>query len=300
MSRIANWKKRLGAKREQLRLRYMPQFASWLADLATYRARQSIQAAEPLTVLIDNSVLGHAITHETGWVSTGEVLWGGKHPIDTGYMARLPVHPVDAEGREYEELKYLTGIAHLARQQRVVLRTSAELRYEVFRQPIGRYRGYGYFDYSLLHGVPIESVDGWVGPTIGPKWMELPSPAEQQRKRLDQRGDELYRALLGILGSKNSQDAWHIRTAEKHGLYCFLTMDFKLRRRVQQLAAKEPLASLRTRILTPKELGEELGILPLPPHLFSYTAADGFVRTDICMPNGRRRPLARYQRGSKN
>jgi|Kansoi200Nextera_1026148.scaffolds.fasta_scaffold46312_1 hypothetical protein len=32
----------------------------------------------------------------------------------------------------------------------------------MWRQPIGRYAGYGYFDLSLFHGLDMPSVDGVV------------------------------------------------------------------------------------------------------------------------------------------
>lgn len=274
----------------------MPRFANWLVTLATYQARRTLNVSEPLSVLVDNSVLGHAITHETAWVSTGTSFWGGVHPIETGYRARIPVHPVDSQDPVYEHIKYLAGIADLARRGHLALKTSAELRDERFRQPGGRFLGYGSFDYSVLSTAPIESIDGFVGPTMGPSYLGLPSAAEQQRARLLRSGDELHAALVRVLGEKNSQDAWHIRTAERHGLFCFLTMDFKLVRLVRQQAHREPLRSLRTLILTPADLGQQLKVAPLPPHLFTYNNATFFVRADLSMPGGKRRPLSGYRR----
>jgi len=267
-----------------------------VSDLATYTARRSLKVSGPLTILVDNTVLGHAVTHETAWISPGTQLWGGKHPIETCYSARVPVHPIGSSAPEYQPVRYLTGIAHLARRGHLQLKTSAELNDETFRQPGGRFTGCGYFDYSLFRGVSIESVDGFVGPSLGPKWMNLPSAAEQQRTRLDQSHDLLYRELVGVLGPKNSQDAWHIRTAEAQGLFCFLTMDFKLRRAVERAAAKEPMASLKTKVLTPEGLGRRLGLVPLPPHFFSYTDASYPVRADLSMPGGKRWPVSSYRK----
>jgi hypothetical protein len=292
-------KQRWDARREHWRRRFMPRLATWLARLATYQARQALKASGPLTLLVDNTVVGHAVTHETAWVSTGTSMWGGVHPIETGYRARIPVHPVDSDAQEYEHIKQLGGIAHLAREGHLILMTSAELRDEQFRQPSGRYRGYGAFDYSLFSGVHLKSVDGLVGPTLGPSWMGLPSPAEQQRARLNDSGDGLYEALVKVLGEKNSQDAWHIRTAERHGMFCFLTMDFRLVRTVRQHAHREPLNSLKTLVLTPAEFGERLKLAPLPPHLCSYNDASFFVRGDLSMPGGKRRPLSAYRKGTR-
>lgn len=287
-------KQRWEAKREHWRRRFMPRFANWLARLATYKPRHALKASGPLTLLVDNSVVGHAVTHETAWVSTGTSMWGG-HPIETGYRARIPVHPFDSDAPEYDHIKQLGGIAQLAREGHVILMTSAELRDEQFRQPGGRYQGYGYFDYSLFKSVSMKSVDGLVGPTLGPSWMRLPSAAEQQRARLNGSEDELYESLVKVLGERNNQDAWHIRTAERHGMFCFLTMDFKLVRLVRQNAHREPLKSLKTLVLTPAEFGERFKMVPLPPHLFTYNDASFFVRGDLSMPGGKRRPLSAYR-----
>jgi len=254
-----------------------------------------LRGAEPLGVLVDNSILGHAVTHETAWISTGVALWGG-HPFETGYSARIPVHSANSTAVEYEHIKYLAGIAHLARQDYLRLKTSAELQDETFRQPVGRFRGYGYFDHSLFAGLKLESVDGLVFPTMGPSYLGLASARDQQRARLARSNDPLYLALLAQLGPKNSQDAWHIRTAEAHGLHCFLTMDFRLHRTVRRLKECEPFRSLQTQVLTPVELGKWLGIAPLPPHIFSYTNASFQVRSDLCWPDGKRRPVSAYRK----
>jgi hypothetical protein len=73
-------------------------------------------------------------------------------------------------------------------------------------------------------------------------------------------------------------------------------MDFKLRRAVERGATKEPLASLKTKILTPEELGRTLGLVPLRPHFFSYTDASYPVRADLSMPGGKRRPGSSYRK----
>ena len=188
----------------------------------------------------------------------------------------------------------------MTRDGLLTLHSSAELDDERFRQPPGRYRGYGYFDYFIFGDVAIESMDGLVMPVMGPKHCRLPSPAEQQRARLAAaRSDPLYAALVRVLGEKNSQDAWHIRTAEANGLLCFLTMDFKLIRTVQAVANVEPVKSLRTRVMTPIDLGRWLGLRPVHPHILSYDGASFFVRSDLHSASGKRRPLKDYDRRNR-
>lgn len=285
--------------KEHLRFKYTPRIVDWMLDISTLRAKAWVRANGPLRILVDNTVLYHAVTHETGWVSTGKSDWG-PHEIDTGYAARIPVHPAELDTREYKNVAYLPGLAHLARVGLATLHTSAELQDEQFRQPSGRYRGYGYFDYSLFGSLKIESVDGHVFPTMGPSHFNLPSSEDQQRARIQQyRSDKTFDALARCLGPNNSQDAWHIFTAEKNDLFCFLTMDFKLIKALGAQARAGPIQSLTVKVLTPEMLGRMIGLIQFPPHLFSYHDASFFVRSDLSMPDGKRRPLKSYKRSDR-
>lgn len=285
---------------ERLRRRYAPRVLVSILGAATWRARRRLGQGPAVSILIDNTVLGHAVTHETAWISTGVSEWG-PDTVGTGYAARVPVHSAQNRSEIYRNLTYLTGLAHLARRGHVRFATSAELRDETFRQPQGRFRrGYGYFDYSLFNDIPVETVDrlkgGWV---IGPSWAKLPSLKDQQLARIEASDDPLYRALLNRLGEKQSLDAWHIATAERHEMLCFLTMDFKLRRTVERWKDAEPFRSMKTRVLTPEELGREWRITPVPPHLHGYDDASFPVRLDLHMPGERRAPASAYNRRGK-
>ena len=185
---------------EHLRFKYAPRIVDWLVDKSTLRARAWLRAKGGIRILVDNTVLYHAVTHETGWVSTGKSRWG-PHEIDTGYAARIPVHPPDVQSREYQNVCFLPGLAHLVRAGLVTIYTSAELQDEQFRQPSGRYRGYGYFDHSLFGDLNIESIDGHELGTMGPSYLNLPSTEDQQRARiLQHRQDERFDALARCLG----------------------------------------------------------------------------------------------------
>jgi hypothetical protein len=285
--------------KENLRFKYAPKIANGLIRLSTFQAQLKLKAVGPISVLVDNSVLQHGIIHETAWVSTGIKKWGDVD-ISTGYAARIPVHLDDDPSREYQNVKFLPGIASLARRNVIDLKTSGELSDERFRKPIGLFAGYGFSDFNVFKGLPIESIDGVVFPTIGPKSWGLPSAAEQQRERLDLSGDPLYKALVEQLGPKNSQDAWHIRTAEIHNCFCFLTMDHKLIRALYSARLREPVKSLRTRIMTPLEFGEYWGMLPFPARLLAYTDPVFHVRADLTMPNSRRRAKRDYRKDQNN
>jgi len=278
---------------EHLRFKYGPSAVKQLVHWSTYPARRKLRGAPPLGILVDNSVRGNAVTHETAWISTGPKMWG-PHEIDTGHMARVPVYTDENDGEIYRNLTYLSGIVHLGKIGCLRLCTSAELRDETWRQPSGLYTGYGYFDHSLFAGVKLECIDKLEG-----GWMlggGAPPLEEQQQHRLSNSNDPLYQALLKRLGPKQNLDAWHIRRAEKHGLFCFLTMDFKLRRTVERWKDYEPFNSIKTKVMTPEEFGRKFEMIPTPPRLHSYTDASFFVRADLHMPGEKRRRRSAYRK----
>lgn len=289
-------KERWLSRKEELRFKYFPRVVDSLIHLSTIGARFDLKRSPSIAVLVDNTVLSHAITHETGWISTGIKKWG-PHDVETGYSARIPVYPESDTREPYRNITFLPGIASLARRNAISLKTSAELAAERFRQPIGRYTGYGYFDFNIFQGISFENVDGLFPLHMGPGYIEpQTSDAQKQRARLARSNDELYQALVQRLGNKNSQDAWHIRTAEKHGLFCFLTMDFKLRRRIENFKSDVVFQSLRTKILTPEELGCILKLIPISPRLLSYHNARSPVRADLSSIEGQRRPRRFYRK----
>ncbi len=290
MFSLVRWRTQI----ERLRFKYGPRLSEYLIWLSTYRARRHL-SKHAIRVLIDNSVLGNAITHETGWVSTGTKTWGGQS-FDAGYAARIPVHSESANSRDYENVRFLPGIAYLANIGIITLHTSAELLDEQFRQPTGRFRGYGWLDFNVFARTPIDSIDGYVFGSIGFAALGQPSAKEEQKDRLSKKKDDLYLSLLKIMGQKNSLDAWHISTAERYGLYAFLTMDYKLLNVLERQKHLEPVKSLKTKVLTPKQFGELFGMLPIDPRIMSYNDASFFVRPDLHWPDNKRRPLGSYRK----
>jgi hypothetical protein len=241
----------------------------------------------PIRVLVDNTILFHSISHETAWLSTGKAKWG-PHEVETGYSARIPVRDSQDESREYRNIKYLPGIAHLAKIGKVSLMSSGELWVERFYQPGGRFSGYGYFDLDLFKNIEMPLVDRIPDMQIGPSWLDLPSVEAARDKRLAESTDPLFRALVEQLGPSNSQDAWHIRTAEVNEMHCFLTMDFKLLKTLESRRTTNPVRSLQTKVLTPEQLGKQLWLAPVSPTLLSYEEASWPVRPDLHWPNSRR------------
>ena len=290
------WRSRL----EGLRFRYLPKISGRLLSWATLNARRNLSGGTPVRVLVDSTIHHHAVTHETAWVSTGTKMWGGVHPIDTGYMARIPVHRRDSDKAAYQDIKFLPGIVHLARLGHLELVTSAELEAERERQPNSRFSPTGMSDHSLLSGVNMESVDGRAWGTIYPGWRDdRQSPQERQLARLHASDDPTYLGLVAALGKRNSLDAWHVRTAEAHHLPYFLTMDRKLLKTIRAQSGHPAIRTLTTRVVSPAELGVALGLMPFPPVLLSYNDASFPVRADFHMPEEQRRRYRKEAPGTE-
>jgi hypothetical protein len=290
--RSMNIQQKWRASVDRLQFMYGPTTAKAIISLSSLPARLRIFRTGPLSILVDNSVLFHAVTHETAWLSTGKSKWGS-HDIDTGYTARIPVRHKDSNSREYQNIKYLPRIAHLARVGQLSLKTSGELDLERFRQPVGRFKGYGIFDHDLFSNIKMEHVDDMPDMVMSSKGLNRSSIEEQQREWLSNSSDPLYRSLVTLLGPRNSQDAWHMRTAEVHGMFCFLTMDFKLCKNFEGRLAQEPIKSLRTKVMTPEQLGKYLRNFPVDPNLLSYAGASYPVRSDLHWPDEKRRGTAK-------
>ncbi|AUW47188.1 hypothetical protein CUJ84_pRLN3000050 (plasmid) [Rhizobium leguminosarum] len=286
-----NWRTMWSRRAEHWRFRYLPGLVDLLVTASTFQARKRLSGISR-RVLVDSSVLGHSITHETAWISTGTKKWGDMD-IEGGYAARICVHGPDCDTEVYRNVTYMPGIAHLARKGMLELCTSAD---EQARQPVGRFRGYGLMDHGLFRDIRMRSVDGFAFSMMGPGGLTRSDPKEEQQIRLAGSDDVLYSALLEKLGPRNNLDAWHIRTAERHDMFCLLTMDFRLKRLVDANAQKEPFRSLRTRVMTPMDFGRLLGLTPIPPAFFSYHDASWFVRPDLHWPENTRKPRSSYRK----
>lgn len=282
--------------RTNLAFRLMPKLADLSVWAASVAAMPKLRRVAPLRILLDSTIHAHAITHEDAWIDTGTVLWGGVHPIETGYAARIPVHSADNDTQLYRDICRLTVITALARKGIFELYTSAELMAERTRQPPARFESTSYSSFSLLDGLEIKSIDGWAFDSFTTGGMSNSDLGALQRDRLKQSGDPLYQRVLEALGNdKHSQDAWHIRTAQTHGMFGFLTMDYSLIRLVNSQKKRIIQAGVMTKILTPEILNSEFGLGSVAPYLFSFNNASFPVRADLHWPDQRRRRTNRQQ-----
>lgn len=271
-------------KRTRLRVFFL--LGDFLARQSTICARKSLREIGCPQILIDTSLFFHAVTHETAWIGTGTKLWGGIHPVETGYMARIPVHDRRADNRVYKEVCFLIPLAELAKQELVKLQTSAEIRAEIYRQPFGRFTGYGWNDLCVIHWADAPSIDGIL--------IDLSDAREKQLERIHACQDERYRELLKLFPQKQSLDVFHIYTASKHGIRYFLHVDFALSETIRQNKNKEAFKSLGVEVMLPSEFGKRFGLIPVPPIVISDRASRFFVRPDLHRPNNvRQRPKRR-------
>ncbi len=244
--------------------------------------------SDPIGILIDSNVHHHTVTHETGWISTGEKRFGPT-VRGTGYAARVPVFKQGSKSKDYENICYLAAIAQLAKIGRAKLWTSHHLILERDRHPRARFADVGWFDFNLFGRGELPSIDGdpYDDMIISP--LSLPNHKHDDINTLLSRSDDkLYLDLKRVMGDGNSQDAWHIRTAEANGLYCFLTMEKSMLNIMHSQRNRPVIKSLKTRVMSPKMLGEALGLKPIELRHFDYQDSSWFVRPDLYWEKERR------------
>ena len=97
----------------------------FVTSIAMTEASRRLKVANVRRLLIDNTVLAHSVTQETAWVDTGKAHWGD-FEIDTGYAARIPVHDDRDDSEAARSVRYLPGIANLARRSRTPAEETAD------------------------------------------------------------------------------------------------------------------------------------------------------------------------------
>lgn len=275
-------RRRIILLRNTVSFRYKKVLGRAYVRLSILPAEMYLRKNGPIKVLIDNSALGHGITHETAWMNTGMSLWGGQIPVNTGYSTRIPVHAPDSSDRIYREVTYLVGIAELAKRGHIELVTSAELQAESWRQPIGRFRGYGSQDLNVFEGIHMLSVDGHHFDAVDAK--------ATQQARLEKSKAEPFATLARLLPKKSNLDAWHIHTAHKHNLYCFLAVDFPLTENFRRASQRKEFPQINTKLMLPSELAAAIHLRPIETFVISYQDASWFVHPELSSPNNKRTP----------
>lgn len=263
----------------ELKLEFGNKLMRFALRASTAKARRKLRSSGPLRILLDNSVRGHAVTHETMWISTGTATWGNQ-TVDNGYAARVPVYSLDTDTKLLKEVKYLPAIAMLAEEGLIQFFTSVELEVERMRQPAGRFGGYYSYDLDLFSRLNYEFIDTG-------SFMTLEN-LESQAQRLSTVTVNPFQTLVRKFGQSNSLDAWHVHTAHIYKLDCFLAIDFPLHNIFQQQKGSRGFPKLDTEVLLPSDLGRKLGIIPIHPNHFSYQDSSFPVEPGLSTPQNRR------------
>ena len=297
---------------DDLRRACRAKLVNWCLQLSTHQARKGLTTSNPLKVLVDNSVLGFGRTHETVQIvqethwppgsEPGEILVADGAPIDIKQKyGKKTKQSGDLDLDAYEDTRYLPGIAHLTRRGFIQWKTSFQLFSERSYQKIGRYQGKtSYFDHWLFEGIESESVDGYGVVGVSEIDTNLIERLLDNRNgkinirnrkisRISKSTDTLYAGIVELIGKEKNLDAWHIRTAEVYGLFCFLTMDYKLRNSVERNRGKEPIASLRAKVMTPAEFGRHIGLSPINPYICELAESDAMQSSTRLRKTLRRR-----------
>lgn len=261
-------------------LRYRKILGRIYVRLSIFEAEMYLRKYGPIRVLIDNSVLGHGITHETAWINTGPSMWGDLVRVNTGYSTRIPVHSPGSTDRIYQEVRYLVGIAELAKLGLIELVTSAELEAERWRQPIGRFRGYGLQDLNVFEGIHMPSVDG--------HHFDAVDPSAAQQARLAKSKVEPFATLARLFPKKSNLDAWHVHTAHIHNLYCFLAIDFPLVDNLKTTSNIEGFPQLACKVMLPSELAAAIKLRPIETAAISYQDSIWFTHPELSTPSNKR------------
>lgn len=259
--------------------------AKLYVEASIFEARRYLEKNGPITILLDNSAIGHGVTHESVWINTGTSLWGGVIPVPTGYSARIPVHAHDNDGRLYKEVTYLVGLAELAKRGLIKFVTSAELQIEAIRHPMGRLRGYGVDDLNIFDGLDIPSIDGYHA-------IDSDLTASQ-KSRVASSTAEPFTRIREFFPEKSNLDAWHLHTAHINKLFCFLAIDFPLSDNFGRAKIRDGFPNLDTRLMLPSELGALLGLRPITTNAISYQRARWAVHPELHVPGQKRQSLRR-------
>ena len=199
------------------------------------------------------------------WYSTGTVLWGGKVPVETGYIRSVERGLPIKASKGGEQTRYIGAIGEKLRDNKLSAHTTDILTFEMLHQSGGRYSGKNYGDVSLLKDVNYVRHDTARDFEFA---FGLQDPIAALRSYLEQSNDCLFRKVKSELDKvskpeKNSQDAWHLKCAMELDVDLFLTCDTRLIGQIKSMTDVSLKISLSERVVLPRSFCESVGLLPL-------------------------------------
>ena len=228
-------------------------------------------------ILVDTSVRHHAVAIKGHWVDTGTVLWGGKIPVNTGYLVSIEQGHKVKVSKGGDQTRYIAALARAFMNGEHEAHSTDALVLETMHQEVGKYAGYGYGDTSLFRDVAFSAVHH----TLNGCSVLIPpdDPVNALRQFLRDEPDSCFNEILAALGGvvksgKHCQDAWHLRCAMFLGMSAFLSVDTVLIGHIKSIADKELRHKLLEVVQLPVELCNKLGILPMSDKDFDALVAE--------------------------
>lgn len=217
-----------------------------------------------MKVLVDNSVLHHAIEHRGERKSSGMVMWGGENgiPVNTGMLISMEKPIMIKETKGGPQGKYIASLALANASGEWEAHTSDALMFERFHQRSSKFMNGNMGGFSWFKEVKYELND-----TLTDFELRLPEDCLMDKLRdfLDSSEDQDYKLIRDQLAKsgaqKSNQDAWHIHCVRLLGLDRFLTCDTRLIGQINNISNRK----LKQKIL---------GIVTLPSDLCSALDLD--------------------------
>lgn len=153
-------------------------------------------------ILIDSSVRNHAAIGGTKRKSTGSVLWGGLHEIDTGHLETDVNIPNVSSGKGGPQAMAIGRLAQLLRDGTYQAFDSDALKIERSKHQSNKFLGKGYAGGTLLEGVKFTQIS-----TLHGFEVSLPhqSPSDELRSYLKANKLPLFRQIWDALRSKKGK-----------------------------------------------------------------------------------------------
>jgi len=223
-----------------------------------------------IKILIDNSVRQHAVALKGEWQSNGVQYWGGEIPIETGKISSK------LKSRQMKIGPQEGAIAALANEflhNNIEAYTTDALSFETFHQPLGRFTGVNYGDFSLFSKIKYKKIN-----TLDDFSFCVPPDdiVGKLREHLNQSNNPLFLKIKNALPDKSSQDAWHLYCVGRFDLDIFLTTDSALIGQIKSISDENFKNELIKIVRTPEELCTDLDI-----RCFSEDEIICFAREDL-------------------
>jgi hypothetical protein len=178
--------------------------------------------SRPFTVLLDGMIRPWGITHE--WRLRDQTVKWGTLTVTLPVEVVSPRPQLESKHNWLQaQIDCLPHVAALARNKVVKFYKTIETDFETWGRPNRVGRG---TEFDVFWDVPIEEIPPAMERTIilgGVKG----ETKEGKNRFLDSIHESRFLELRAAIGKKHSGDIFHLWSAEKAGLDCFLTVDCK-------------------------------------------------------------------------